>query len=62
MEMIDKRSTRVWPETTHCKRGHEYTPNNTTYQFTAKGTTTKKCKACTRENYHMKKKVVKDEQ
>ena len=33
---------------THCKRGHEYTPENTGLQFSKKGTPSRYCKACRR--------------
>lgn len=31
---------------THCKRGHEFTPENTGTQTSAKGTPSRYCKAC----------------
>lgn len=34
---------------THCKRGHEYTPENTGQQISAKGTPSRYCKACRRK-------------
>jgi hypothetical protein len=35
---------------THCKRGHEYTPENTGRQVSAKGTPSRYCKACRRKS------------
>lgn len=35
---------------THCKRGHEYTPENTGTQFSAKGTPSRYCKQCRRKS------------
>lgn len=35
---------------THCKRGHEYTPENTGSQISAKGTPSRYCKQCRRKS------------
>lgn len=34
---------------THCKRGHEFTPNNTNLQSGGRGNVIRRCKSCSRE-------------
>jgi hypothetical protein len=44
------------PYKTHCKNGHEFSPNNVRFHF--KGATRHRaCKACARDAYHRNKSV-----
>ncbi len=43
-----ERATQI----THCPKGHEYTPDNTTRTRSAQGRWGRRCKACMREAWH----------
>lgn len=56
-DMVERdRAARYWAQQTHCRNGHEFTPENTHIQQSKDGPY-RRCRACGRDAYHRTSKA-----